>query len=85
VYLSPEAREAAEKVLRSAGFSSAWTLNSDDQSEIVFFVPQHEGDFQPLGETLRTRGVVDALMDVIPGIKIWVEPKPSGVPISRIF
>lgn len=83
--LTAEQERESAQILRTAGFTAAWILDSEDQSEIVFLVPKDEGDFSSLSESPTVHAVVLALMKVLPGLKVWVSDDKRGIPKTRMY
>lgn len=83
--LSADEKLAATQVLLAAEITAAWILDSDDQSEVVFLVPKNEADFSSLTESESVSALVESLMEVLPGVKIWVGPNRDGPPKSRLY
>jgi hypothetical protein len=83
--LSADEQLAVTRVLREAGFTAAWILDSDDQTEVVFLVPKREGDFSSLAESESVSEVVESLMAILPGKKVWVGPNGEGLPKSSLY
>lgn len=83
--LTDEKKLLVTRVLREVGFSAVWILDSDDRSELVFLVPRDEGDFSSLEESASVGEIVETLMALLPGIKIWVGPNRDSVAKSQLY
>lgn len=83
--LTTEQKRESAQILRAAGFTAAWILNSEDQSEIVFLVPKDEGDFSSLSESPTVHAVVMELKKVLPGLKVWVYCVEAGAPKTQLY
>lgn len=83
--LAEEYRASATSILRAAGFSRAWVLNSEDPFEIGFLVPRTEGDVRSITESASTQQIVESLMAAIPHSKVAVGAYRDGLDIERLY
>jgi hypothetical protein len=83
--LADDSRADAITILRNAGFTSAWVLETGDPSDVVFLVPRNEGDVAPIVESPSIRAVVRLLMGVIPNSKVAVAANREGLKKTRLY
>ena len=83
--LTTEQKRKSTQILRAAGFTAAWILNTEDQSEVVFLVPKDEGDLSSLSESPTVHAVVMELKTVLQGLKVWVYFVEEDAPKTQLY
>jgi hypothetical protein len=90
---------ACERILRGAGYSHAWVLDTTDSTETGFLVPESDFDWgdpvyvgyaAPLDwvaheESPLMRETCMALMGVLPGTKVFVGALKDNLPVTQLY
>jgi hypothetical protein len=88
-----------ERILRGAGYSQAWVLDSIDSTERVFLVPESDLDWgvpvyvgygAPLDWVAHTesplmRKTSIGLTGVFPGTKVFIGAYRDGLAVSQLY
>jgi hypothetical protein len=88
-----------ERILRGAGYSHAWALDSTDPTERVFLVPESELDWgapvyvgfgAPLDWVAHTesplmRETSIGLTGVFPGTKVFIGELKDNLPVTQLY
>ena len=90
---------ACERILKGAGYSHAWVLDSIDSTETGFLVPEGDLDWgapvqlgygAPLGwmaheDSPLMRETSIALMGVLPGTKVFVGAHKDDLAVTQLY
>jgi hypothetical protein len=88
-----------ERILRGAGYSHAWVLDTTDSTETGFLVPESDLDWRapvyvgygaPLEwvahkESPLMRETSIALMRVLAGIKVFIGDYKDNLPLTQLY
>jgi hypothetical protein len=88
-----------ERILRNAGYSHAWVLDTNDSTETGFLVPESDLDWgvpvyvgygAPLDcvaheESPLMRGTSIGLMGVLPGTKVFIGAYSDDLAVSQLY
>lgn len=83
--LTADQRANVINVLRTAGFSKAWTLNNVDSYELILLVPEDEGDVRAIVQSASTRAVVESIMEILPFSRTYIVKHSEGMDVSRFY
>ena len=76
---------ASERVLRAAGYSTAWVLLPNNVTETIFLVPPGELDWVAPFESAQMRETCRALNDELPYHKVYLGPWRAGLPVEQLY